>query len=64
MEPYQERVLVERTELFIKLEKLEAFLDGPPAYYITAGERVRLMRQAFVMRWYLELLDERINVWC
>jgi hypothetical protein len=60
MEPYQQRVVEEKTELDIKLEKLETFLNGDIFESIPEDESRRLVRQRLVMAEYSTILGERI----
>jgi hypothetical protein len=56
MMEYQQRVVVERDELQIKLEKLNAYLGSP--VLLLPAERGRLQQQAGHMQAYLNVLDE------
>jgi len=60
MKPHEQRVVEEKAELDVRLEKLRAFLaaQSSPA---TAEERTRLVRQEGVMAEYSYILAERIN---
>jgi hypothetical protein len=61
MEPYQQRVIDEKTELDAKLEKLSAFIGDANRFNGLHGdERVRLTRQESVMTEYSRILGERI----
>ena len=62
MEPHHERVVVEREELAEKLEKLQAFLKTQrPVRSIDFNEERWLIRQAMIMRLYIDVLDDRIT---
>lgn len=61
MQPHQQRVVDEKDELADKLTKLNDFIGGNNIYdSLPADERNRLARQAFVMKDYLDILNERI----
>lgn len=61
MQPHQQRVVDEKDELAEKLTKLNDFIGGNNIYdSLPADERNRLARQAFVMKDYLDILNERI----
>jgi hypothetical protein len=60
-QPYQQRVVVERNELDIKLTKLKAFLNKPMSYGdVPKAEIDRLILQSAYMQSYLDVLNERI----
>lgn len=61
MQPHQQRVLDERTELADKTEKLAKFFSGSIFASLALEERSRLGRQLGLMRAYLEVLDARIE---
>jgi len=62
MNEYQERVIVEREELSIKLEKLIEFMHSD--YYSSLGaiDQGLLMVQNVAMTMYLDTLDRRIEL--
>ena len=60
MEAYQQRVIEERDELKVKLDKLETFGCSPAFAFVAAPERMLLADQAWAMRKYLEILNKRI----
>ena len=66
MQPHQQRVVDEKTELDAKLEKLKAFIGNsglnPSAIFegLPPAERSRLVRQASIMEEYSDILRERI----
>jgi len=60
MEPYQQRVIDERRELFDRLEKLKFFIDGKLFIELPESEKIRMKLQADYMAMYLSVLDERI----
>lgn len=60
MKDYQQRVVVERTELDQKLSRLRAFISSEQFQTVAAFEQVRLLRQQDIMQQYLAVLDERI----
>ena len=60
MQPHQERVVTERSELAEKLDKLNSFTRSKIFDALDTREQNRLIRQAVVMGQYVEVLDERI----
>ena len=60
MQAYQERVLNEKAELDLRLEKLRAFYLDPLFASLPTDEQERLSRQAEVMQQYSEILGQRI----
>jgi hypothetical protein len=60
LQPHQERVVNEKSELDAKIEKLDSFIHAE--IYATLGddERMRLMRQFCHMKDYSNVLGERI----
>lgn len=61
MQPHQQRVVGEKTELDEKLTKLMSFIDGNPVYAgLPKDEQSRLKMQAIFMRGYSDVLAERI----
>lgn len=60
MQPYQERVVEEKKELDLKLEKLQVFLQSESFGHIHEAERFRLRLQEVYMRSYSEVLQDRI----
>jgi len=62
MQPHQQRVIVERDELSEKLTKLNVFIGGQIYYSLADAERARLAKQAGIMKAYLDILNERIEV--
>jgi hypothetical protein len=61
MQPYQERVVQEKTELDIKIGKLNSFIESPKFYTVTQLERRHLIRQMQAMGTYSDILGERIS---
>ncbi len=61
MQPHQERVVTEKTELDEKIAKLNIFFDGSVYCTLPQEERDRLWRQARYMREYSKVLAERIT---
>lgn len=60
--PHQQRVVQEKEELDEKLSKLSAFIDSPN-FTITVkdeDETARLVCQEEIMKYYSEILAERI----
>ena len=60
MQPYQERVIVERDDLTQRLGRLQNFLRGPGMATVGNDEQQRLFKQASVMTQYVAILNERI----
>jgi hypothetical protein len=64
MEPWQERIIVERDELAEKLIKLSVFISGNAKFLMLGDEDKRLMRaQRKAMLAYHEALEDRIRRW-
>jgi hypothetical protein len=61
MQPHQQRVVDEKTELDEKLTKLGEFIESSPIFAgLPDDERERLVRQKSCMAEYSEILGERI----
>ncbi|HEX5362344.1 MAG TPA: hypothetical protein VFW49_14855 [Fluviicoccus sp.] len=61
LQPHQQRVVDEKTELDDRLQKLDAFIKGNPVFTSLAPEeQLRMVRQANAMSAYSEVLGERI----
>ena len=60
MQPHQERVVIERAELYEKTVKLGTFLFGSVFNSLNLEEQTRLLKQYAFMKLYLEVLDQRI----
>lgn len=60
MQPHQERVVTEKTELDERLGKLTSFFETQTFAGLANAEQARLSRQAAVMREYSDVLAERI----
>ena len=60
MQPHQERVVAEKTELDDKREKLLRFFMGDIYKTLPADEQDRLSRQETAMKLYSDILSERI----
>jgi hypothetical protein len=58
---WQERVKEESRDLGVKLVKLEKFIASKEFEKTDPMERERLKAQFRVMRWYLEILADRIE---
>lgn len=58
--PHQQRVFVEKNDLAEKLTKLNSFIGSEIYNGLPPDERVRLARQAEIMKDYLDILNERI----
>lgn len=61
MLPHQERVVNEKNELEDKLTKLDAFFETDFFSKVDEDEQERLKHQYWIMRDYLEVLQERIS---
>jgi hypothetical protein len=62
MQPHQQRVVDEKNELDSKLAKLNSFIGGEIFHSLPAEERIRLAKQAGIMKDYSDVLSERISV--
>jgi len=61
MQPHQQRVVDEKTELDEKITKLGEFIESSPIFAgLPDDERERLVRQKSCMGEYSEILGERI----
>jgi hypothetical protein len=60
MQPHQQRVVDEKTELDSKLEKLNVFIGSLTHFGLPELEQYRLARQAEAMSQYSRILSERI----
>ena len=60
LQPWQERVVEEKEQLAERLNKLNAFLGSEMALGLPFDERCLLVRQASVMKQYLDVLLDRI----
>ena len=62
MQPHQQRVVDEKTELVAKIDKLKAFIMESPIFKtLPADEQKRLNRQYDVMLEYANILKTRID---
>lgn len=61
MQEFQKRVVDEKTELDLKISKLESFLDTELFRSLDRDEQVRITQQYVVMKRYSEILQSRIN---
>lgn len=61
MEPHQERVINEKSELDDKIGKLVPFLKTRIFAGLPEEEKDRLSRQIGVMQQYSDILNERIS---
>ena len=61
MKPYQERVVNEKFDLQVKLKALEDFANGDAFEKLPPQEQARLHLQGYLMRGYIEVLEERID---
>jgi hypothetical protein len=61
MQLHQVRVVNEKNELDERLDKLLVFINSSPVFEtLDAAEKGRLWQQAGVMRWYSQILGDRI----
>ena len=60
LQPHQQRVVDEKTELSERLGKLLAFFQSPIFAGLSEAERSRLRNQARFMDGYAAVLEERI----
>lgn len=61
MQPHQQRVVDEKSELDAKITKLADFSNGSIFENLPLDERDRLQKQFSIMRQYSEVLGDRIN---
>jgi hypothetical protein len=63
LQPHQQRVVTEKTELNEKLTKLSAFISSDSFRTIVKdhAERNRLIKQEQIMKEYSEVLTDRIK---
>lgn len=60
MQPYQQRVLEEKSELDTKIKALENFSQAAAFANVPEAEQRRMLRQLVVMQDYSRILGERI----
>ncbi len=61
MQPHQQRVVDEKSELDTKIEALQKFIAGSPIFTgLPEEEKERLVRQESCMSEYSSILAERI----
>lgn len=60
MQPHQQRVVDEKSDLDLKRDKLTEFLKGDFSKTLPADEQERLNRQLGIMEMYSDVLAERI----
>lgn len=60
LQPHQQRVVDEKTDLDAKMDKLTAFIDTPIFASLAEAEQERLVRQLHHMGNYTAVLGERI----
>jgi hypothetical protein len=63
LEPYQQRVVGERSQLNEKVQQLDAFIWGHLFNSLPSEEKARLIQQLGFMKAYRQILDDRIVVW-
>jgi hypothetical protein len=61
MQPHQERVIAEKTELDEKLTKLSSFIGGSVYRSLDKSEQSKMLRQEEAMTVYSSILAERIS---
>ena len=61
IEPWQQRMVVERDQLYTRLSRLEAYITGPTFHTLDKEEQRRLGEQSKAMLQYLSILDDRIE---
>lgn len=61
MEPYQRRVIDEKTELSFKVKRLEEYVQRPGFNLLDRHERADMMAQLRAMQEYSTILGRRIN---
>lgn len=61
LQPHQQRVVDERTELEDKLSKLQAFITSEKFSSIPDAEQGRLVLQHHIMNCYALVLEQRIE---
>lgn len=61
LQPHQARVVAEKDELDVKIDKLITFIDGAVFLSLPREEQDRLERQLDIMREYSKVLGERIG---
>jgi hypothetical protein len=61
LQPYQQRVVEEKSELEERLAALHRFIDGDVYSKLDEAERGRLRQQRYFMNGYAQVLRERID---
>lgn len=61
MQPYQQRVVDEKSELDDKLDKLAKFIGSPSFTSLDKEEQMLLICQKVAMRIYSTILEDRIT---
>jgi hypothetical protein len=61
LQPHQQRVIAERSELHERIDKLTAFINTQAFLEIQYAEQRRLIRQQVLMHELRDVLDERIS---
>lgn len=62
-ETYKERVIEERNDLKVKVDKLISFSDSKQFTDLPVSDKVLLQCQLEAMTLYLDVLNERIGAW-
>ena len=62
-ETYKGRVIEERNDLKVKVDKLISFSDSKQFTDLPASDKVLLQCQLEAMTLYLDVLNERIGAW-
>ena len=60
-QPYQQRMVIERDQLFDRIERLSAFMLTPLYEKLPVEEKDRMQKQLIAMQSYQKVLDERIK---
>lgn len=61
MQPFQQRVVTEKTELDTKIQGLDDFIKKPIFSDVEHSEQRRMLRQLVAMQDYSRILGERIE---
>ena len=61
MGAYKERVVAEKNELDVKIEKLRDFIESETFNETSVEEQKRMRRQELLMQLYSEVLADRIK---
>ena len=61
LKPHEQRVVLERDELYERVEKLCEFFNSPAFLGLSLSERELLVEQRMAMSLYCEILNDRIS---